>query len=146
MSHPLRNLDHVDVLTTPSAIGNRSEAAVASALVRAGVLVYLPAFGADGRVDLVYIDGLRTVRVQCKTARRIRDVLYFRTCSNTANVPLGYDGEVDEFGVYSADTGLTYLVPVGGLPTRLCSLRLSETRNGQSAGIRWARDYELGPP
>jgi hypothetical protein len=111
-----------------------------------GKLVYRPAFGADGRVDLVYLDGLRTVRVQCKTARRAGSVIAFATCSNTANRPRCYDGEVDEFGVYSPDTGLTYLVPFEAVPTRLCSLRLSPTRNGQAAGIRWARDYELGPP
>ena len=136
----------MDRLASPSAIGNRAEAAVASALVRVGKLVYLPAFGADGRVDLVYLDGLRTLRVQCKTARRVGDVIFFKTCSNTANRPRSYDGEVDQFGVYSPDTGLTYLVPFEDVPTRGCTLRLLPARNGQAAGIRWARDYELGPP
>jgi len=84
--------------------------------------------------------------VQCKTARLVRNVINFATCSNTANRPRCYDGEIDEFGVYSPDTGLTYLVPFGDVPTRACSLRLTATRNGQAAGIRWARDYELGPP
>ena len=131
---------------TPSAIGNRAEAAVASALVRTGRMVYLPAFGADSRVDLNYLDGAATTRVQCKTARQIGDVLFFRTCSNTANRPRCYDGEIDEFGVYSPDTGLTYLVPFDHVPTRACSLRLTATRNGQATGVRWASDYELGPP
>lgn len=58
----------------------------------------------------------------------------------------GYDGEVDEFGVFSPGTGLVYLVPNVEMPTRLCTLRLGPTLNGQHAGIRWASDYELGPP
>jgi len=136
----------MDVLATPSGIGARAEAAVASALVRAGCDVYLPAFTVNGRVDLIYFDAGRVVRMQCKNARRVRDVLYFKTCSNTANVPRDYIGEIDEFGVYSPDTGLVYVVPAAGMPGRACSLRLSATLNGQAAGVRWARDYELGPP
>jgi len=109
--------------------------------------VYLPAFNVNVRVDLVYFTGTGIIRMQCKTARRLRgDVLYFPTCSNTANLPREYVGEVDEFGVYSPDTGLVYIVPATGLPTRDCSIRLAPARNGQAARIRWARDYELGPP
>jgi hypothetical protein len=130
----------------PGEIGARAEAAVASALVRAGLAVFVPAFAAHGRVDVIYLDDDRTVRVQCKSGRLIGDIVQFRTCSNTANRPRAYEGEVDEFGVYSPDTGLVYLVPAVGLPTRACALRLGTTRNGQSSGIRWARDFELGPP
>ncbi len=136
------------VMTTPSGIGARAEAAVTSALIRAGCAVFLPVFSNHDRVDLIYVDANadRMIRLQCKTARRIRDVLYFRTCSNTANAPRDYAGQIDEFGVYSPDTGLVYLVPAVDLPTRACSLRLSATRNGQAAGVRWANHYELGPP
>jgi hypothetical protein len=132
----------------PSEIGARAEAAVASALVRAGRAVFMPVFSTHSRVDLIYIDSEaeRVARLQCKSARRIRDVLFFRTCSNTANSPREYVGQIDEFGVFSPNTGLVYLVPNDGLPYRGCSLRLSETRNGQTTGIRWASAYELGPP
>lgn len=129
---------------TPSSIGAQAEAAVASALVRAGRAVFVPVFSAHERVDLIDSEGV--IRVQCKTARLIRDVLYFRTCSNTANAPRDYVGQIDEFGVFSPDTDLVYLVPAAGMPSRACSLRLSATRNGQQASVRWARDYELGPP
>jgi hypothetical protein len=37
-------------------------------------------------------------------------------------------------------------VPVVGLPSRYCTLRLSPAHNHQLAGVRWARDYDLGPP
>ena len=136
----------MDGTATPNARGARTEAAVASALVRVGAEVYLPAFGSYGRVDLVYeLDG-RLVRVQCKTACRIGETLRFWTCSNTGNTPISYSGQVDEFGVYSPDTEMVYLVPAVDLPTRACSLRLAPTRNGQQSGVRWAKDFELGPP
>ncbi len=50
-------------VTTPSSIGARAEAAVASALVRAGRDVYLPAFTVNSRVDLVYFDAGRVLRM-----------------------------------------------------------------------------------
>jgi hypothetical protein len=136
----------MDGRIAPSEQGARSEAAVASALVRSGREVYLPVFSAHGRVDLVYEGASGYVGVQCKTARIVREVLVFMTCSKTGNVPKTYNGQVDEFGVYSPDTGLVYLLPADELPTRLCSLRLTPTRNGQAVGVRWAKDYELGPP
>lgn len=131
---------------SPSTRGARSEAAIASALVRSGADVYPPAFGSNARIDLIYVRKGTPVRVQCKSACRIGDSLRFWTCSNTANFPLPYAGDVDEFGVYSADTDLVYLVPIEGLPSRACFLRLAPTRNGQAAGVRWAADFELGKP
>lgn len=136
----------MDSYTSPGTQGTRSEAAIASALVRSGAEVYLPAFGNNGRIDLIYVRTGAAVRVQCKSACRIGDSLRFWTCSNTANNPAPYIGEVDEFGVYSPDTGVVYVVPADGLPSRACFLRLAPTRNGQRVGVRWARDFELGPP
>jgi PD-(D/E)XK endonuclease len=147
VSHPVSSVLEVADTATPSSIGARAEAAVASALVRAGKAVFLPAFAAHDRIDLVYLDGVAAIRVQCKTSRLVGDVLVFCTCSNTANVPRTYDGEIDAFGVYSPDTGLVYLVPAAqNLPRRTCSLRLTATRNSQAAGVRWAEDFVLGPP
>jgi hypothetical protein len=137
----------MDDRLSPSAAGALAEAAVASALVRAGHAVYAPIFSAHSRVDLVYEKDGRFVGVQCKTARSMRNnTLYFRTCSNTGNSPRAYAGAVDEFGVYSLHTGLVYVLPASAMPSRGCSLRLLPTRNGQSAGVRWAKDFELGPP
>ena len=42
--------------STPSRIGSRAEMEVTTALIRAGKHVYLPAFAADSRIDLVYVD------------------------------------------------------------------------------------------
>jgi hypothetical protein len=73
--------------------------------------VFLPAFGVNTRVDLVYEECGTLVRVQCKTSRVVGEVLIFRTCSNTKNEPREYVGEVDVFGVYSPARNLVYLVP-----------------------------------
>jgi hypothetical protein len=130
----------------PSTIGARAEAAVASALVRLGRTVFLPAFAAHDRVDLVYLGVERPVRVQCKTAGLYGGALIFKTCSYTANLPRAYTNQVDEFGVFAPQTGMVYLVPASDLPNRSCSLRLDPPRNNQQGGVRWAADYLLGPP
>ena len=131
--------------STPSRIGARTEGAVASALARQ-FDVYMPLYSVNGRVDLVYDRAGQLVRVQCKTARVVKTALYFQTPSNTNNCPLGYEGQIDEFGVYAPATNMVYLVPIADVPTRGCTLRIEQPRNGQAANIRWAKDYELGPP
>lgn len=131
---------------TPTEIGARAEAAVASALVRAGKSVFVPVFGVNSRIDLVYADGGALVRVQCKTSRVVGQVVFFRTSSNTNNQPRDYGDEVDMIGVYSPSLNLVYLVPVRNAPKRYGSLRLAPTRNGQRKGVTWADDYVLCPP
>jgi hypothetical protein len=132
-------------MATPSEVGARAEAAVAAALVKAAMVVYVPLFGSYGRVDLIADDGGKLVRVQCKTARLVGDVLIFSTCSNTGAERKTYDGEVDVFGVYSPDLDQVFLVPVADAPSRECYLRIGPTRNGQAAGVRWASAYALQP-
>ncbi len=116
-SHPIRNVRGMKSGILPGERGSRSEVAVASALIRSGAHVYLPAFGVNGRIDLVYEPGAQLVRVQCKTAHPVGNTLRFSTCSNTRNVPVGYAGQVDEFGVFSPDTNLVYIVPVAAAPS-----------------------------
>ena len=130
---------------TPSEVGARAEREVAFALGRAGWDVFLPLFSPHSRVDMVALREGAALRVQCKTARLVDGVLSFRTCSNTGNSPRDYRGEVDAFGVYSPDLGSTYLVPLAGLGTRGCHLRLGPTANNQGQGVRYAHDYEVRP-
>jgi hypothetical protein len=132
-------------MATPSEVGAATEAAVAAALIRAGKVVYAPLFGSYGRVDLIIDEGVRLVRVQCKTARLVGEVLVFTTCSNTRDERKDYAGQVDVFGVYSSALDQVFLVPVEDVPTRACSLRIAPTRNGQSARVRWAASYALTP-
>lgn len=128
---------------TPSEIGERAEAGILAALVRAGKFVYLP-FGASGRADLVFEDKHGFHSVQCKSGRVLGDVVFFLTASRTNNEPKDYRGEVDFFAVYCHARAEAYLIPVDDVPKRAAHLRLRPTRNGQAKGIRWASDYLLG--
>ena len=141
LSEPLGTVGGVG--DTPSEVGARAELAVAAALIAKGKQVYLPFFASHARIDLLFEDQSGFFRVQCKTARVHGDVLTFRTCSNTKNVPRDYVGEVDVFGVYSPDLNQVFLVPITDVPARLCSLRLGPAANGQLKGVHWARDYLL---
>ncbi len=114
---------------------------MAAALARTGGRVYAPLFGGDSRVDLIFEDGAGLDRVQCKTSRVVGAALVFQTCSNTNQVRRDYRGEIDVFGVYSPELEQVFLVPVGHVPSRGCSLRLDAPRNGQQRNIRWAHDY-----
>lgn len=129
---------------TPSEIGAAAEAEVARALRLAGIDVYVPLFNPHARVDLVIDGGGGLQRVQCKTSRFAGGAVSFRTCSNTGNVPRDYRGEVDLFGVWSPELERAFLVPVEGVATRRCYLRIGPAANGQHRGIRWAADHEVG--
>lgn len=132
--------------TAPSMVGARAEMAVSAALHRAGWDVFVPLFSAHSRIDLVIGRGPEVVRVQCKTSTISAGAVRFRVCSNTRNVPLDYVGQIDCFGVYSPHLDRVYLVPIEAVPSRVGSLRIEPTRNGQATGIRWAADYEIGRP
>lgn len=142
----------------PKAIGDRSEAHVLAALVDHYPTVLTP-WGENCRYDFVIEteDG-ELLRVQCKTGRLREGAVRFQPCSvsyhhpkNRRNGPTeaatrAYRGEADLFAVYCVENRKVYLVPVDDVPTKLAALRIDPTRNGQSAGIRWAAQYELDSP
>lgn len=126
----------------PKAVGERSEAMILAALLRAGAVVLQP-FGDNQRYDLVVDVEGEFLRVQCKTARRKGEALLFNTCSSQAHRGKGrrdYAGQVELFGVYSPDTDRCYLVPVEEVGTTEAALRLKPSRTNSS---RLATDYEL---
>jgi len=145
LSHPLRTLD---AMATPSEIGAAAEREVAYALEHAGWTVFFPVFAPHSRVDLVSIDpsGL-AARIQVKTTRLLHagSTIFFRTCSNTGNVSVPYDGEVDAFGLWCPPLRRAYLVPIEDVPARAGHLRLTPPANNQRAGVRYAADYEIRP-
>lgn len=107
---------------------------MASALVRAGKSVFLPVFGVNSRIDLVYGDEEALVRVQCKTSRVVGRVLLFRTCSTTNKQRRDYTDQVDEFGIYSPALNLVYLVPTRELPRTGGTLRSRRRGTGSASG------------
>ena len=59
----------------------------------------------------------------------------------------GYHGDAEYFGVFSHELRKIYLIHVDECPVNQTSLRLIDTRsswkNQYSAGVRWAKDYEI---
>jgi len=67
----------------PKDVGDRTTLAVMLALRDAGFAISVP-FGENTRYDLVIDDGVRLLRVQCKTGRLRNGSIFFATCSTSA--------------------------------------------------------------
>jgi hypothetical protein len=116
---------------------------VLAALVRCGFWPLLP-FGGGRPYDIVVDDGVKFLRVQCKTGRLIRGAVVFPTSTwCRANKSRSYRGYADYFGVFCPDNGQVYFVPVGDVPDRTANLRVAPPRNGQTQGLRWGKDYVI---
>ncbi|MEK6272524.1 MAG: group I intron-associated PD-(D/E)XK endonuclease [Actinomycetota bacterium] len=130
----------------PVDVGQRTEAAILSELVRRGYSVLLP-FGVNQRYDLVLELGERLLRVQCKTGRRRGGCIEFSTVSVLSNragwFKRDYAGEADLFLVYWPENDRIYAVPVEEAPRSHMSLRVDPPLNGQKRRIKFASDYEL---
>jgi PD-(D/E)XK endonuclease len=130
----------------PIDVGQRTEGAILSELVRRGYCVLVP-FGVNQRYDLVVDLEGRFVRAQCKTGRLIEGAVRFSTRSVQANtrraVTRGYRGQADVFLVYCPETSRIYSVPVDQAPGRSMHLRVDPSVNKQKQGIHWAEEYEL---
>src|SRR5579864_8807926 len=56
-----------------------------------------------------------------------------------------YEGQIDFFAVYCAETTGVYLIPIADVQTRTSAyLRVDPPRNNQHRHIRFAADYEIG--
>jgi hypothetical protein len=128
-----------------SSIGNKSEAIVLAALVHAGYSTLVP-FGGGHPYDIAIDDGDKLLRVQCKTGRLVKGAVVFPTAIICrSNMYRSYRGDVDYFGVYCPGTAQVYLVPISDVPERAANLRVVQPLNGQTKGIRWAKDYVIWP-
>lgn len=115
-------------------------------LIKRGYGVLLPV-GVNQRYDLVIENEGRLLTAQCKTGRLHDGVVEFSARSVQSNTRgtqfRGYAGQVDLFIVYCpANEGL-WVVPCDEVPPTRMYLRLDPPRNGQSKGVRWAREYDL---
>jgi hypothetical protein len=128
------------------AVGDRSEAAVLAALVRAGYKISIP-FGENQRYDLLADDGERILRIQVKTGRLHGDVIRY-SCSSSHSHRGGvfarpYFGQADLIAVFCPQNGKVYVLPEKEFVATRAHLRLSEPANNQRRRIRWAREFEL---
>jgi hypothetical protein len=135
------------VLTTNQK-GVIAEAKIAAAAVVAGIGVAKP-FN-DERYDLIFDCGDRLLRVQCKWAPQIGNVIVARLYTNRRGrdgmITRKYSaGEFEAFALYCPDTDACYLLAADRfVARRQIHLRLSRSRNNQLSGVNWARDYEFG--
>ena len=134
-------------MLTTNQKGAVAEAAVVFECARLGVPVLRPLD--DQRYDLVIDLGRRMLRVQCKWAAKRGDVIEVRcrTCRRGRQglIHRSYAaGEIDAVAAYSPDTDRCYLLPAElSVETAGVALRIAPTKNNQSAGIRWASDFEF---
>ncbi|MEA2403768.1 MAG: hypothetical protein QOE08_415 [Thermoleophilaceae bacterium] len=115
-----------------------------------GMPVFLPVTE-GGRYDLILDIRGRLVRVQCKSARRVGEIIDVkaRTCRRIAGgkqrVGTYSASEIDFVGVFCPEIECCYLVPIADVPpSGSLYLRLAPSKNGQELGIKWAKQYELG--
>jgi hypothetical protein len=133
--------------SSPSDVGNHSEAMVAARLIGRGWAVCVP-LGSGRRYDYIIEREGTMYRVQTKTGRLKSGAIVFPTCSSYAHRgrPVrGYNVECDAFGVYCPDNDEVYLVPIietTGL-LRKCVLRIETAMNNQHKNVRYATRFRI---
>ena len=136
-------------MLTTNQKGAIAETAVTAAAVRLGIEVYRPV-AEHGRYDMIFAFEHELMRVQCKWANRVGDVVVVRTysCRRTATGMLyrGYTShEIDAIAAYCAEIDRCFLLPAHLVCDRRgVHLRLVPPKNNQATGIIWASKYELG--
>jgi hypothetical protein len=135
------------MLTTDQK-GAIAETAITHAATALGIEVYRP-IAEGGRFDMIFLRCDELVRVQCKWASRIGDVIIIR-CYSCRRAREGMrkrlytPEEIDAIAAYSADTGKCYYLPLALIGIRShIQLRLEPTRNNQRLGVHWAEDFEF---
>jgi hypothetical protein len=128
--------------------GAIAELAIAQRAAAMGIGVFKPLTDGE-RYDLIFDLRPRLLRVQCKWAARLNDVLVvsFRSCRRTREglVHRAYTPEeVDAIAAYSADLDRCYIVPLDRLEGRAAlRLRIAPARNNQHLGINWAEEFDF---
>ena len=128
------------------AVGERTEGIILGHLMRLGLSVLVP-FGNNQRYDLVFDDGKKLWKCQCKTGRLRNGTVICNACSvnGFTGITRGYKGQVDCFLIYCPDNDKIYKVPIDKVGERLISLGIDQRLNPR---VRmkprlWAQDYEI---
>ena len=129
--------------------GAAAELAIAHVAADLGVGVFKPLTDGE-RYDLIFDLRPRLVRVQCKWAALVGEVVVVRCrrCRRTREGLLhrGYTAdEIDAVAAYAGDIGRCFFLPFDLLAGRsTLQLRLAPSRNNQRSGVNWADEFELG--
>ena len=127
-------------------LGELTQACVIASLLRNRVPVSIP-YGDNQRYDLIIEVGGRLLKAQVKTARMIGDSSFDFPVSSSSLHRGGsrrtYRGEVNCFLVYNHHLRRTYMIPIKVTATASMTLRVNPAKNGQSSGVRFAKDFQL---
>ena len=128
-------------------IGNIGEAKVLAKFVELGYAVYLP-FGDNEKADLIVEFNGKLNKIQIKATNNTLDGYYvidFRNCTNhkTNRNPnqLYHADEIDYFATYCVERDSICLFDIRQMPNTAIRLRYEPTKNGQTSGIKWEKDY-----
>ena len=126
--------------------GNITELETMLAFLKHGFNVLTP-YGDCERYDFVVDANGKFYRIQSKTASTEDDGASFKFSCRSSNRQDGHivhhqynKDEIDYFVTFF--NGKCYLIPVEECGCNKC-LRLLPTKNGQTRGITWAKDYEM---
>ncbi len=127
--------------------GKITELAVANAFLELGYQVCQPLVS-DSRYDFIVDINGRLLKIQVKTSSLSDDGSYIKFATSTSHtntkgtVNKSYTAdEIDYFATMY--NGECYIVPVERCGCREQRLRLLPTKNGQTVGITFAKDFKL---
>lgn len=125
--------------------GDITEAKFITIFLSKGWSVSLP-FGDNQRYDMIVDDGIRLLKVQCKTGRISNGCILFSTQSiNSHNqTRYSYKGQIDYFAIYCVSNDASYFVSVDDVPFGEGRLRIDSYKKNTSnkkTPIRWASTY-----
>ena len=128
--------------------GAIAEACIAAAAAKLHIDVYRP-IADGGRCDLILGVGSKLLRVQCKWASLLEDVVVVR-CSTFRRTRDGYRtttysaDEVDAIAAYCDALDRCFLIPIERVAGhRALWLRIAPSRNNQRRRINWADDFDF---
>lgn len=129
--------------------GKLGESAVITQALQNGSEVFVD-FGDNSKIDLILntAQGLIRVQVKCYTPTRGGIEVYFT--KSGPNYSFRYeDHQVDYFAVVNANdiSQIAWLKASDVLAqySRSCILRIEPTKNNQTSGIVWFKDYQQFP-
>lgn len=132
--------------------GDLAELKVMSDLVSRGKHVAIP-FGDAMPFDVIVYDWVNDMsflkRVQVKYVDSKGDVILLKCFSSTHRAGHTYtqklysQREVDYMAVYDVALDQCFYVPISEVWSQTLRLRHTAPKNGQSTGIRWAKDFQM---
>ena len=128
-------------------LGNITEMQAMLGFMQLGYNVLTP-YGDCERYDFVADVNGKFIKIQVKSSKLSEDETKFSFSTTSTHYVDGkcvhhsYSKEDIDYFATIYDNQV-YLIPVEDCSSRSQSLRLISTKNGQTRGIKWAKDYKL---